>query len=117
MSGPFHPLCQVQDFARCTPEAIDWNLGKTVETVSELLTLDSADAIAFIIDEILRLSERNFHRTVDRKVPPADVYGIFARGKGWYVKVSIDARGVLHVISFHPPTEPLRTPDGTITRS
>lgn len=82
--------------------------------MGDLLDLGPQQAEAFVVGLLGRLGPEHFAETKTEKTPPADVYGLFFEGRGWYLKVAID-RGRLVVISCHPPESPLRTRAGTIT--
>jgi hypothetical protein len=87
---------------------------KSRDIVGDLLDLEPREAEAFVVGLIGQLRPEHFAETKVEKTPPADVFGIFFEGRGWYIKVAID-RGRLAVISCHPPEIPLRTRAGTIT--
>jgi hypothetical protein len=90
------------------------NRRKSSDIVQELLDLSPLAADSFIFAVVTGLGEADFAHTVTEKAPPADVYGVFVDGRGWYVKIAIDSR-LLLVISCHPPEAPLRTHSGTVT--
>jgi hypothetical protein len=87
---------------------------KARDIVGDLLDLEPRDAEAFVLGLLGQLRPEHFAETKTEKAPPADVYGLFFEGRGWYVKIAID-QGRLVVISCHPPEAPLRTRAGTIT--
>lgn len=111
---PAHDLSEVRRQAAKCRTIVVFNEPKSVRTVETLLDVYENEAKAFILDLLGTLTLDHYAETLTDKTPPADVYGIFARGWGWYVKVAL-RHGRLAVISCHPVEAPLRTRSGTIT--
>lgn len=113
---PEHDLDKAQQQARNCPAIVVFNGPNTVEIVMGTLGIeDPREAKVFILSLICRLTPDNYSGPFDPMRPPADVYGIFFEGLGWYIKFSM-LHGRLHVHSCHPPNNPLRTQTETITR-
>jgi hypothetical protein len=89
---------------------VEWNLGKSVEIVSESLGLDFERAMQFILEAIGDLDPACFCETISTRLRAADVYQHHARQREWYVKLAliVGTRRVLSVVSFHPSERPMR---------
>jgi Motility quorum-sensing regulator, toxin of MqsA len=62
-----------------------------------------------------QITERQFARTESLTWDEADVYGVWYRQRGWYLKLTIDESiPELAIISFHPLQRPLRTNAGVM---
>lgn len=112
---PAYDLAEVQRQATAARTIVTFFDEKSLDVVSEILDLDLPAAKVWIFRLLAQLTPENYAETLAAKAPPADVYGVFSEGRGWYVKFSF-RHGRLHVNSCHPPTDPLRTRTETITR-
>jgi hypothetical protein len=112
--APWYDLTTVQKQAAMSPAIVVVNNANATETVMGTLGMDAAQARAFVLALVVRLMEGNYAGPFDAMRPPADVYGIFAEGWGWYLKFSM-RHGRLHIHSCHPPADPLRTRTETVT--
>lgn len=112
--APLYDLVVIQRQATTNPAIVMVNNANATETVMGTLGLDAVKARGFVLSLVSRLTEENYAGPFDAMKPPADVYGIFAEGWGWYLKFSL-RHGRLHVHSCHPPTDPLRTRTETVT--
>jgi hypothetical protein len=112
--GPLYDLAEVQRQARTCPTIVLINDANATETVSATLGLEEVRARAFILALLCRLTPGNYAGPFDAMRPPADVYGLFSDGWGWYLKISL-RHGRLNVHSCHPPAVPLRTQTETVT--
>ena len=77
---------------------------------------DEQDAVKFILNGILSLTEQDFCFSNLQWNDPgavADVYGIVYDGHPWFVKFLVQDQ-CLEEISFHPPEKPLKTASGKI---
>ena len=115
---PVHPLEEVCRLAREEGANARIDEDRALDVVVALLDLEERAARAFILARVAALQPENFAHTLANFAPPADVYGIEFAGRPWYCKVAIEVRRGrrLLVVSFHPPTDPLRTPAGTVRR-
>lgn len=115
---PVHSIDEVCRLAREEGANARIDEVRALDVVVALLDLEERAARAFILARVAGLRPENFAHTMANFAPPADVYGIEAMGRAWYVKVAIEVRRGrrLIVVSFHPPTDPLRTPAGTVRR-
>ncbi|MES1184526.1 MAG: hypothetical protein ABUL60_11975 [Myxococcales bacterium] len=106
--------------AQTTGQGVMWNTSKTTDVVEERLSMTTRQARAYIYETLLALEPLNFVETKAEFPPPADVYGIEhfcaaeMRRLPWYVKFAIPSN--LLMISFHPPTGPLRTAGAGVVR-
>jgi hypothetical protein len=108
---PAHDLDTIKRLA--VGAGVVFNARKSTEIVADLLSLTPPQSRAFVVALLASLTTENYAHTLAEKVPAADVYGVFARGWGWYLKVTLS--GHLLVISCHPVEAPLRTRCETIT--
>jgi len=75
------------------------------------------EALDWVHGTIAELRLGDFAHSVQLQTHAADVYGIVAEERGWYLKLTVDqdAHGALVlVISCHPLEHPLSTLRGTI---
>jgi len=86
-----------------------FNTPKSIDVVSDRLNMSFPEAKTFICDGILGLTPDDYCTIDPEPPPPADVYGIETRRVGWYVKLKAPDYRQLSILSFHPPTKPLRT--------
>lgn len=112
--APWYDLATVQRQATTSPGIVVVNDANATETVAATLGLDDVRARTFVLALVCRLTPGNYAGPFDAMKPPADVYGIFSDGWGWYLKFSL-RHGRLHIHSCHPPTDPLRTRTETVT--
>ncbi len=85
------------------------------EKIARVKTVQEAED--FILDGILRLTARNFQKSVIQWGDPtcvADVYGLLHDELPWYVKFRLDEKGILEEISFHPPDRAFKTVGGMV---
>lgn len=108
-----HDLHELQRLARHAPRIFVLDLKKSLRIVEGYFGVTPGEARAIIMEIITLLDPSCFAHTLTNKAPPADVYGVYFRGSGWYVKVALD-HGRPLVISCHPPEEPLITSSGTV---
>lgn len=112
---PVHSLDEVRRFAAAAGAHVQVSEHNATEPVANLFSLTPEAAEAYVLALVGRLLPQNYAHTLTNKTPPADVYGLEFEGRAWYIKVAF-YRGLLVVISCHPPTEPLRTLAGTVKR-
>ena len=111
---PAYDLAAIQRLA-ATPGRVGFRRSLTIRVVCERLGVAEPAARRLMRDVIGRLTPDDYAETLRAIEPPADVYGwIDGQGRGWYIKFAIDATGDLFVVSFHPPTSPLRTRAGVV---
>ncbi len=75
------------------------------------------EALDWIHGVIAELRPQDFAHSTQLEVHTADVYGVVAGNRGWYLKLTVenDARGrLVLVISCHPVERPLMTRLGVI---
>jgi hypothetical protein len=109
-----HDLLELQRLARNAPRIFILDTNKSLRIVESYFGVTNGEARAIIMEIITLLDPSCFAHSLTNKVPPADVYGIYYRGSGWYVKVALD-HGRPIVISCHPPEVPLTTSGGTVS--
>lgn len=113
MGGPACDLKEVRALIRSGCFLI---FQRNLECVCDSLGLSVDRARTLILNQIEMLSPRNYNSTLPPERAghtPADVYGVYAERKGWYIKITV-RNAKLVVVSFHPPEHPLSTPDGWI---
>jgi hypothetical protein len=75
---------------------------------------DSKDeAYATAAEQIAKLTAMNFSH-VKQQADACDVYGVVIDGVAWYLKVTVQAKSTLFVMSLHPATGPIKTNGGIV---
>src|SRR5262249_31956302 len=112
---PAYDLAAVQTFVRDTPGRVVFRRAFTIDILVARDDVDEPTARRPIREAIRRLTDDCYAHTLTTHAPAADVYGWHDhRGRGWYIKFAFQSDGRLFVISFHPPTTPLRTQAGVV---
>jgi hypothetical protein len=113
-TAPLYDLNEVQRQARTCPNIVVVSGPNATEIVMGTMGFGHVEARAFVFSLLCRLTLGNYAGPFSVMAPPADVYGLFSDGWGWYLKFSL-RHGRLHVHSCHPPVAPLVTQTETVT--
>jgi len=110
IAGPCWDLARIKELAAAG--RIYLMRASAYNAVRSTLGVVVPEEIVQIVSEVVAvLEQENYAHSLDQQ-PKMDVYGIVARGHGWYIKLYIDEDvdgGETTVCSFHPPRVDLVT--------
>lgn len=94
-----------------------FTMGKALTPVVSHLQMTHVEAKEFILDQLLKLEDKNFSERVLIGGLVYDVYGKTIQNIPWYIKFTVveESSGeFIYSISFHPPIKTLRTNSETL---